>query len=80
MDRIATGLIIALAALLMTGGLSREVLAREPAAARPVPVVATASGLPQTAASRVLSLLLTLDALRTAPELIETPKVQPIGL
>lgn len=70
MDRIATGAMIAAAALLMTGGLGKEAFAREPAASTP-PAVQTAAPPPAVHSGRVLSLLLTLEALRLAPEVLE---------
>lgn len=70
MDRIATGAMIAAAALLMTGGLGKEVLAREPAAALPVVQTAPAPTAP-TRSGRILGLLLTLEALRLTPDVLK---------
>ena len=74
MSRIAVGVMIASAALLiMNGGLIRQVLAED--------LAKTAAGAPAlsttiTATSghrseRVLSLLIALEALRAAPEVLE---------
>ena len=70
MTRLSAGIMIAVAAVFMTGGFMRDVMAAE-AGARPAfaaeivksqtPVV---NGL---RSERVLSLLLTLEALRAAP-------------
>jgi hypothetical protein len=77
MDRLSTGIIIALATFALSGGMMRDVIAAEAAPApqqgqtikAPVPVV---NGL---RSGRVLSLLLTLEALRAAPALLATPNV-----
>ncbi len=78
MDRITVGAMIAVGALVMNGGLVRDVLAEDgqPAATgtsmsapSPTPV---ASGL---RGERVLSLLLTLEALRAAPGALNSHKV-----
>jgi hypothetical protein len=77
MDRIATGIVIAATALFMSGGLTRDVTAAESGARVPeteaiksqVPVVYGPSG------ERVLSLILTLEALRVAPALLDARKV-----
>jgi hypothetical protein len=75
MDRIAAGIAIALCALVMTGGLMRDVMAGELATAtlqsRPshIPV------LNGPRSERVLSLILTLEALRAAPAILDRPKV-----
>ena len=80
MDRILTGIAIALAALMMSGGIMREAVAEEagakasaasPSATSQAPVV---NGL---RSERVLSLLLTLEALRAAPALLEARKTWP---
>jgi hypothetical protein len=72
MSRIAVGVMIAIAALVMNGGMIRQVLADD--------LSRTAGGVPAlsttiTAASghrseRVLSLLIALEALRAAPEVL----------
>lgn len=77
MDRLAVGIMIALAALVMSGGLVHDALASE--AGAPAPSAAV-SASPQPAATgprseRVLSLVLTLEALRAAPGLLDTSKV-----
>ncbi len=77
MDRLATAIMIALAALVMNGGMLRDVLADDGMriAAPPVtakPQMPAASGL---RSERVMSLLLTLEALRAAPALLDTQKV-----
>ncbi len=72
MSRIAVGVMIAIAALVMNGGMIRQVLAEDLSrAAVGVPALLTTI----TAASghrseRVLSLLIALEALRAAPEVL----------
>jgi hypothetical protein len=78
MDRLATGIMIALAALVMNGPLVSTVKAEE--AGMRLPSSAATAKSPDIQASglrgeRVLSLLLTLEALRAAPGLLDTPKV-----
>jgi hypothetical protein len=70
MDRLATGIAIAATALLMSGGLMRDAAAAT-ADSKPsqVPAVQCSSG------ERVMSLILTLEALRTAPALLDARKV-----
>lgn len=74
MSRIAVGVMIAIAALvMMNGGLVRQVVAKD--FAKPSPDAATLSTT-ITATSghrseRVLSLLIALEALRAAPEVLE---------
>lgn len=78
MDRLATAIMIALAALVMNGGMLRDVLAEEAGLRIPAPAAVEKSQLPATTGlrgERVLSLLLTLEALRAAPALLDTPKV-----
>ena len=70
MDRLVIGIVIALVALAIDGSLLRQVLASEtgklPAAlSSPLPV---ASG---HRSERVLSLVLALEALRAAPEVLD---------
>ncbi len=85
MDQTAAGLMIATTALLMNGGLAEAALAEDasrltlshgPAALqfppRATPTVAQTSG---SRSERVLSLVLALEALRAAPDLLDTPKV-----
>lgn len=73
MSRIAVGVMIATAALIMNGGWIRQVLAEDqPSTAGNRPALSTTI----TAASghrseRVLSLLIALEALRAAPEVLE---------
>lgn len=78
MDRLTTGIIIALAALVMSGGLMRDVMAREAGAGAPVTAEpAIKSQIPEAIghrSERVLSLVLTLEALRAAPDLLEPRK------
>jgi len=72
MSRIAVGVMIAVAALAMNGGLVRQVLAEDfvrtagSAPALSTTITAT-SGL---RSERVLSLLIALEALRAAPEVL----------
>ena len=77
MSRIAAGVMIAIAALVTNGGLMREVLAEDlsrahiGAGASSAAVstnVTTASG---HRSERVLSLLIALEALRAAPEVLQ---------
>jgi len=72
MSQIAVGVMIAVAALAMNGGLVRQVLAEDfattPGAAPALSTTITAtSGL---RSERVLSLLIALEALRAAPEVL----------
>ena len=71
MGRLAAGTVIALAVLAMNGNLVRDVLAKEGQMSRATLSSATpvASG---PSSERVLSLLLTLEALRAAPEVLST--------
>jgi len=72
MSRIAVGVMIAMGALVMNGGLVRQVLAEDfvktagTAPALSTTITAT-SGL---RSERVLSLLIALEALRAAPEVL----------
>lgn len=79
MDRLATAIMIALAALVMNGGLVRDVMAEEAGMRIPAPsAVVQKSQMPAATglrSERVLSLLLTLEALRAAPALLDTSKV-----
>lgn len=73
MSRIAVGVMIAIAALVMNGGLVREVLAEEfarPGARAPV-LSTTITATSGHRSERVLSLLIALEALRAAPEVLE---------
>lgn len=77
MDRLAAGIMIAIAALAMNGGLVRDALAGPGLKA---PDAETAAASPSPAASaprsgRVLSLLLTLEAPRGAPALLDRSRV-----
>lgn len=78
MDRLATAIMIALAALVMNGGMLRDVMAEEAGMRIPAPQAIEKSQMPVASglrSERVLSLLLTLEALRTAPALLESRKV-----
>lgn len=78
MDRLATAIMIALAALVMNGGMLRDVMAEEAGMRIPVPPAAEKSQMPAASglrSERVLSLILTLEALRTAPALLDAAKV-----
>jgi hypothetical protein len=73
MSRIAVGMMIAIAALVMVnGGLIRQVMAKDVAAAADTsqlsPTITATSG---HRSERVLSLLIALEALRAAPEVLE---------
>jgi hypothetical protein len=71
MGRLAAGMVIAVAILAMNGNLVRDVLAEDSqrliASATLSSVTPVASG---PSSERVLSLLLTLEALRAAPEVL----------
>jgi hypothetical protein len=77
MDRLSTGIVIALAALMLSGGFVRDVMAEESGMRAPVVAEVVKSQAPVLngpRSERVLSLLLTLEALRTAPVLLEARK------
>jgi hypothetical protein len=79
MDRLTAALLIAIAALVMTGGAGRDVLAGEALLRQPVetvqpPAFPATPALPQRS-GRVLSLLLTLEALRDAPAVLDRSNV-----
>lgn len=78
MDRLAAAIMIALAALVMNGGLASKVMAEEAGMRLPSSATELKSQIPATSglrSERVLSLLLTLEALRAAPGALDTPKV-----
>jgi Na+/alanine symporter len=81
MDRVAAGIMIAIAALVMNGGLVRDALARETGPGAETQAAAAANVMSQTPVAhglrseRVLSLVLTLEALRAAPGLLDRSKV-----
>jgi len=81
MDRLAAGIMIAIAALVMNGGLVRDALAEDIGMGARAQAAATDSVTsPRPVAyglrsERVLSLVLTLEALRAAPALLDTSKV-----
>ena len=71
MGRLAAGTVIALAILAMNGSLVRDVLAED--SQRLIASTQLSSTTPVASGSRserVLSLLLTLEALRAAPEVL----------
>jgi hypothetical protein len=72
MSRIAVGVMIAVAALAMNGGLVRQVLAEDYArTAGSAPALSTTiSATSGLRSERVLSLLIALEALRAAPEVL----------
>jgi hypothetical protein len=73
MDRLLTGIAIALAALVLSGGFMRDVMAAEPGARAPELAEPVKSQIPVAKgfrSERVLSLILTLEALRAAPDLL----------
>ena len=75
MGRLAAGMVIALAILAMHGDLVRDVLAED--SQRLVASTTLSSATPVVSgpsSERVLSLLLTLEALRAAPEVLTTPR------
>ncbi len=71
MGRLAAGTVIALAILAMNGNLVRDVLAEQ--GQRPLTTLSSATPVVSGPRSeRVLSLVLALEALRAAPELLST--------
>lgn len=73
MSRIAVGVMIAIAALVMNGGWIRQVLAEDQAPTtgnRPA-LSTTITATSGHRSERVLSLLIALEALRAAPEVLE---------
>lgn len=75
MDRIAAGSLIALATLAMTLGGGRDVLARDLPVHPPAPAIAAPAAPATPASGRILGLLMTLEALRAAPALLDSRKV-----
>lgn len=81
MDRVAAGIMIAIAALVMNGGLVRDALAEDIGRSVKAEAAITAADTSRTPVAYgprselVLSLLLTLEALRAAPALLDRPKV-----
>jgi hypothetical protein len=73
MSRIAVGMMIAIAALVMVnGGLIRQVMAKDVAGAADASQLSTTiTATSGHRSERVLSLLIALEALRAAPELLE---------
>lgn len=74
MGRLAAGTVIALAVLAMNGNLVRDVLAEEGQRLIASSLATLSSATPVASgprSERVLSLLLTLEALRAAPEVLE---------
>jgi hypothetical protein len=72
-DRILTGIAIALAALVMSGGFVREAAAEETGDKASAATLAATSQVPVVnglRSERVLSLVLTLEALRAVPALV----------
>jgi hypothetical protein len=77
MGRLAAGLVIAIAALAMNGSLVRDVLAEGSVRLGGSPVSGLSANSPAASglrSERVLSLLLTLEALRAAPEVLGKAK------
>ncbi|MBN9361960.1 hypothetical protein [Devosia sp.] len=71
MGRLAAGMVIAVAILAMNGNLVRDVLAED--SQRLIASATLSSATPVASgpsSERVLSLLLTLEALRAAPEVL----------
>ncbi len=77
MDRLAAGIMIAIAALVMNGGLVRDARAGEagPGAKAQTTITSQTPVAYGLRSERVLSLLLTLEALRAAPVLLDRSKV-----
>ncbi len=73
MGKLAAGMVIALAVLAMNGNLVRDVLAED--SQRLIASTTLSSATPVASgpsSERVLSLLLTLEALRAAPQVLAT--------
>jgi len=72
MSRIAVGVMIAITALvMMNGGLIRQVLAEDSVRADASPALSTSiTATSGHRSERVLSLLIALEALRAAPEVL----------
>lgn len=70
MSRIAVGVMIAGFALLINGGLIREALADSSAAGSQPALSTTITATSGHRSERVLSLLIALEALRAAPEVL----------
>jgi hypothetical protein len=70
MSRIAVGMMIAIAALLMNGGLIRPASAEDLAKASGPALSTSNSTAIGLRSERVLSLLIALEALRAAPEVL----------
>ena len=67
MNRLASGIVIAIAVLASNGGFVRDVLGEQPI--RPTPTLSSSiPGASGHRSERVLSLVLALEALRAAPE------------
>ena len=78
MASLSTAIMIALAALVMNGGMLRDVIAEDAGMRIALPQPTQKSQMPAASglrSERVLSLLLTLEALRAAPALLDTQKV-----
>ena len=73
MNRIAVSMMIAIAALVMNGGMIRQVLAEDLSrTAISAPALSTSiTATPGHRSERVLSLLIALEALRAAPEVLD---------
>jgi len=73
MNRIAVSMMIAIAALVMNGGMIRQVLA-EDLSRTAINAPALSTSITATSghrSERVLSLLIALEALRAAPEVLD---------
>lgn len=76
MDKLAAGLMIALAALLMSGGFARDVMAAEVSSRESIQLSTSQSPvLNGHRSGLVVSLVLTLEALRAAPAVLNDRKV-----
>jgi hypothetical protein len=73
MSRIAAGVMIAIAALLMNGAMMRDVLAEDAGTTgmRSSALSSQVSPAVGHRSERVLSLLIALEALRAAPEILD---------
>lgn len=73
MDRLAIGLMTAIFALLVHGGFVKDVLAEDTSRlllshGQAVPSLTTSPAITGSRSARVMSLLLTLEALRAVPD------------
>ncbi len=77
MPRLAAAMLIAIAALVINGGMIRDAFAEDLSMHAKLRLERPDNGLPVTEprGTRILSLLLALQALGNAPGALDTPKV-----